>query len=127
MRRRVNALIVYLVVGLAVGLLAPLVAGRPSMGVTFACLVGAIGAFIGGVVGSCAVPDDQFMVVRLGGVVASAIGAALTLALVIIVHEQTRAPFGRSHKKRANQWRDGLLLSDRRSFETISKQHQRSP
>jgi uncharacterized membrane protein YeaQ/YmgE (transglycosylase-associated protein family) len=130
----VNALIVYLVVGLAVGLVAPLIAGRQAMGFIGTCLIGAIGAFIGGVLGSYSLADDQFMVVRLAGIVHASIGAVVTLALVLFARDweaRTRSQLftlGTAPKKKRNpHWSDGLLSSDRRSFETISKQHQRTP
>ena len=116
----VNALILYLVVGLAVGLVASLAAGRQSMGLVGTCLLGATGAFIGGILGSFNVADDQFMVVRLAGVVHASLGAAITVVLVLGVRE-LRAP------KKKSSWTDGLLASDRRSFEAISKQNQRTP
>lgn len=134
MQRFVNALIVYLVVGLAVGLVAPLIAGRQAMGVVGTCLIGAIGAFTAGVLGAYPLADDQFLVVRLAGVIHAGLGAIGTLVLVLFVHdrEARSGPFSRrlgfpKRKKRDPHWTDGLLRSDRRSFETISKQHQRMP
>lgn len=134
MQRLVNALIVYLVVGLAVGLVAPLIAGRQAMGFVGTCLIGAIGAFTAGVVGSYSLADDQFLVVRLAGVIHACLGAAGTLVLVLFVHEseaRSRSfprPLGsQKRKKRDPHWTAGLLTSDRRSFETISKRHQRMP
>ena len=118
-----NALIVYLVVGLAVGLVTPLIAGRQAMGLIGTCLLGALGAFIGGIFGSYSVPVDQVMVVRMAGVIHATIGAIAVLVLVFAARERPRLP---SLKKRRG-WNEGLLSSDRRSFETISKQHQRVP
>lgn len=124
----VNALIVYLVVGLAVGLVAPLLAGRQAMGIVGTCLLGAIGAFIGGVLGSYDLADGQFMVVRLAGLIHAAVGAIVTLVLVIAARDRSRAqPFSPPSSKKKRDWNIGLLSSDHRSFDTISKQHQRIP
>ncbi|MBS1152458.1 MAG: hypothetical protein H6Q89_4156 [Myxococcaceae bacterium] len=117
-----NALLVYLVVGLAVGLVAPLVAGRQAMGLVGTCLLGALGAFLGGLLGALGLPDDQLTVVRLAGILHAVLGAAVTLVGVILVREWTGRPRSAAKKK---HWTAGLLASDPRSFETISKQHQR--
>ncbi len=123
----VNALIVYLVVGLAVGLLAPLLVGRQTMGFIGTCLVGAIGAFIGGVVGSYDIAVDQFMVLRLTGIIHATLGAILTVALALFAHDPKARPSWTAPTGKKKRWSDGLLSSDHRSFETISKQHQRMP
>lgn len=117
-----NALVVYLLVGLAVGLVVPLVAGRQALGWVGTCLLGAVGAFIGGVLGSYDMAAEGFMVVRSAGVLHAAIGAVVTVVLVLAAKER---PAARPTMK-LKGWSDGLLASDHRSFETISKRHQRS-
>lgn len=72
-----------IVIGLVAGLIArAVVPGRQSMGVLATMLLGIVGSFVGGLLGSLFSSDGNLMALRPSGLVWSVIGAVVVLVLV---------------------------------------------
>ena len=72
-----------IVIGLVAGLIArAIVPGRQSMGVLATMLLGIVGSFVGGLLGSLFSSDGSLMELRPSGLLWSIIGAVVVLLLV---------------------------------------------
>ena len=72
-----------IVIGLVAGLIArAIVPGRQSMGVLATILLGIVGSFLGGLLGSLFSSDGNLMDLRPSGLLWSIIGAVVVLLLV---------------------------------------------
>ncbi len=72
-----------IVIGLVAGLIArAVVPGRQSMGVVATMLLGIVGSFVGGLLGSLFSSDGNLMALRPSGLLWSVIGAVIVLLLV---------------------------------------------
>lgn len=76
-------IITMIVIGLVAGLIArAIVPGRQSMGVVATMLLGIVGSFVGGLLGSLFSSNGNLMDLRPSGVLWSVIGAVVVLLLV---------------------------------------------
>ncbi|MGZ6071289.1 MAG: GlsB/YeaQ/YmgE family stress response membrane protein [Myxococcaceae bacterium] len=76
-------IITMIVIGLVAGLIArAVVPGRQSMGVLATMLLGVVGSFVGGLLGSLFSSDGNLMDLRPSGLVWSVVGAVVVLVLV---------------------------------------------
>jgi uncharacterized membrane protein YeaQ/YmgE (transglycosylase-associated protein family) len=76
-------IITMIVIGLVGGLIArAVVPGRQSMGVLATMLLGVVGSFVGGLLGSLFSSDGNLMDLRPSGLLWSIIGAVVVLLLV---------------------------------------------
>jgi len=76
-------IITMIVIGLVAGLIArAIVPGRQSMGVLATILLGIVGSFVGGLVGSLFSSDGNLVDLRPSGLIWPIIGAVLVLFLV---------------------------------------------
>ena len=76
-------IITMLVIGLVAGLVArAIVPGRQSMGVLASILLGIVGSFVGGLLGSLFSSDGNLIDLRPSGLLWSIIGAVAVLLLV---------------------------------------------
>src|SRR5687768_14588939 len=81
-RRTTMSLLLFLVFGLVVGLLArALLPGRQSMGLIMTTVLGVIGSFLGGFVGSL-ISGDEVTRLHPAGIIGSVVGAIIVLAIV---------------------------------------------
>jgi uncharacterized membrane protein YeaQ/YmgE (transglycosylase-associated protein family) len=72
-----------IVIGLVAGLIArAVVPGRQPMGVLATMLLGIVGSFVGGLLGSLFSSDGNLMAIRPSGLVWSIVGAVVVLLLV---------------------------------------------
>src|SRR5262249_57449503 len=82
-RREAVGIITMLVIGLVAGLVArAIVPGRQSMGVLATILLGIVGSFVGGLLGSLFSSDGNLIDLRPSGLLWSIIGAVAVLLLV---------------------------------------------
>ncbi|MGZ3480614.1 MAG: GlsB/YeaQ/YmgE family stress response membrane protein [Myxococcaceae bacterium] len=76
-------IITMIVIGLVAGLIArAIVPGRQSMGMLATMLLGVVGSFVGGLLGSLFSSDGNLMDLRPSGLVWSVVGAVVVLVLV---------------------------------------------
>ncbi len=76
-------IITMIVIGLVAGLIArAVVPGRQAMGVLATMLLGIVGSFVGGLLGSLFSGDGNLMDLRPSGLLWSIIGAVVVLLLV---------------------------------------------
>ncbi|MGZ6029944.1 MAG: GlsB/YeaQ/YmgE family stress response membrane protein [Myxococcaceae bacterium] len=76
-------IITMIVIGLVAGLIArAIVPGRQAMGVLATMLLGIVGSFVGGLLGSLFSSDGNLMDLRPSGLVWSVVGAVVVLVLV---------------------------------------------
>lgn len=76
-------IITMIVIGLVAGLMArAIVPGRQSMGVLATMLLGIVGSFVGGLLGSLFSSDGNLMDLRPSGLIWSIVGAVIVLLLV---------------------------------------------
>ncbi len=76
-------IITMIVIGLVAGLIArAIVPGRQSMGMLATMLLGVVGSFVGGLLGSLFNTDGNLMDLRPSGLLWSIIGAVTVLLLV---------------------------------------------
>ena len=76
-------IITMIVIGVVAGLIArAIVPGRQSMGVLAAILLGIVGSFVGGLLGSLFSRDGNLVDLRPSGLLWSIIGAVVVLLLV---------------------------------------------
>ncbi len=76
------SLLLFLVFGFVVGLLArALLPGRQSMGLIMTTVLGIVGSFIGGFVGSL-IADQEVTRLHPAGIIGSVVGAIIVLAIV---------------------------------------------
>ena len=72
-----------IIIGLVAGLIArAIVPGRQSMGILATILLGIVGSFVGGLLGSLFSSDGNLMDLRPSGLLWSIIGAIVVLLLV---------------------------------------------
>lgn len=77
------SIIWFLVVGLVAGLLArALMPGRQSMGLVATLLLGVVGSFVGGFIGSLFSPSRRILDLEPAGLIMSVVGAIVVLLLV---------------------------------------------
>ena len=73
----------FLVVGLVAGLIArALLPGRQSMGLVATLLLGIVGSFVGGFIGSLFSPSRRVLDLHPSGLIMSVVGAIVVLLLV---------------------------------------------
>ncbi|MCY1074880.1 GlsB/YeaQ/YmgE family stress response membrane protein [Archangium lansingense] len=77
------SIIWFIVVGLVAGLLArALMPGRQSMGLVATLLLGIVGSFVGGFIGSLFSPSRRVFDLQPSGIIMSVVGAIVVLLLV---------------------------------------------
>ncbi|KFA90354.1 GlsB/YeaQ/YmgE family stress response membrane protein [Archangium violaceum] len=77
------SIIWFIVVGLVAGLLArALLPGRQSMGLVATMLLGIVGSFVGGFIGSLFSPSRSVLDLQPSGLIMSVVGAIVVLLLV---------------------------------------------
>lgn len=76
-------IIAFLVIGLLAGLIArALMPGNQSMGLLSTTLLGIVGSFVGGFIGSLFRSDGRIFDLHASGIIMSVIGAMLVMLLV---------------------------------------------
>ena len=77
------SLIAFLVIGLVAGLIArAVIPGNQSMGVLATTVLGIVGSFVGGMLGSLLNSNGNYLAIGPSGLIFSIIGAMAVLALV---------------------------------------------
>ena len=86
------SLIVFLVVGLLAGLLARAIfPGNQPMGMVSTLLLGLVGSFVGGALGSLLHSDGNWLAFTPSGLIWSTIGALVVLAIAAVASRGARA------------------------------------
>lgn len=76
-------IIAFIVIGLIAGLIArAILPGRQSMGLIATTLLGIVGSFVGGLIGSLFDRDGQLFELEPAGIIMSVVGAIIVLMLV---------------------------------------------